>query len=94
MMFPTVHLNGTSVENLIEGYEEAYTAVDDAIKVVCMNAPNARDYYVVGPEAYPVARAEHEDRVARLVAVQKELEQIVGGLWDQQEARKRQKGGA
>ena len=46
--FPTVHLNGTSREALLEGYVDCVNAVRHAVEVCQKNAPNMRDH------AYPV----------------------------------------
>jgi hypothetical protein len=74
LTLPTVHLNGTSRQDLVDGYRHAYVAVGDAIRALARGAaPNARDYYVQGPDAYARAAREAASRVARLAAVQQEL---------------------
>ena len=81
--FPTVHLNGTSREALLEGYIDALNAVSHAIEVLQKNGPNARDYYVAGPAHWEAAMAEHEARLQKLEAVLAELREIgehVAGL--------------
>ena len=80
--FPTVHLNGTSREALLEGYIDCVNAVRHAIEVCQKNAPNARDYYSrIG--AWPAAMTEHEARLEKLESVLAELREIgehVAGL--------------
>lgn len=73
MMLPTVHLNGTSREALLEQTRTAYGAVQDALEAVAQAAANARDYYVQGPDAYNTARREHDERLDRLRSVMTEL---------------------
>jgi hypothetical protein len=51
MLIPTVHLNGTSGEDLLDQYGSAVEAVREAIDAVCDTGPNARDYYVHGADA-------------------------------------------
>ena len=73
MTKPTVHLNGTSRDELKRQLKKAYGSIFDAIRDVAAAAPNARDYYPQGPTIYAAAAAEHRSRVDRLVAVQAEL---------------------
>lgn len=82
-MIPTVHGNGTSGEVLHDQYVAAAAAVCKAIDAVCDAGPNARDYYVQGPDAGSVVQREHEARVAFLKRVRDELAVIVGGIQDQ-----------
>lgn len=73
MIKPTIHRNGTSAEELRNGYAEAYSAVGSAIHAVHQTAPHGRDYYVQGSEATGNARREHQERIDRLVTIQAEL---------------------
>jgi hypothetical protein len=73
MQFPTVHLNGTSPESLIDGYTAALESVEAAIRAVIDTAPNGRDYYPKGPHAIHEATKEHADRVAKLNQVRGDL---------------------
>jgi len=70
---PTVHLNGTGRQNLIDQYADAYQALNDALQVLALSHPNARDYYVQGPDAFPRAADEHDDRMQRFTTVRDEL---------------------
>ena len=79
--FPTVHLNGTSREALLEGYIDCVNAVRHAVEVCQKNAPNARDYYLGA--GWPAAQTEHEARLAKMESVLAELREIgehVAGL--------------
>jgi hypothetical protein len=87
MLIPAVHLNGTAGEVLRDQYTAAAAAVRKAIDAVCDAGPNARDYYVQGTDAAPVAQREHEARVKALKTVRDELAAIVEGLQDQLDAR-------
>jgi len=60
MTAPTVHLNGTSKAELIENLEKANTALHDACSALAGTAPNARDYYPQGPDAYGKARDAYQ----------------------------------
>lgn len=77
LTMPTVHLNGTSKDALLKGYVDATEAISRALNVLVRSAPNARDYYVQGPDAYGKARDEHDARCAKLRDVNAELTAIV-----------------
>ena len=87
MLIPTVHLNGTAGEVLRDQYAAAAEAVRKAIDAVCNAGPNARDYYVQGPDAGLAAQREHEEHVASLKRVRDDLAAIVEGIQDQIDAK-------
>lgn len=87
MLIPSVHLNGTAGEVLLDQYAAAVEAVRRAIDAVCNTGPNARDYYVQGPDASLAAQREHEARIAALKKVRDELAAIAEGIQDQIDAR-------
>jgi hypothetical protein len=76
LTLPVIHMNGTSRERLMDAIEEAYSKVGDAMSALAQTAPNGRDYYPAGPEAFEKAIEEHMSRVARLQTVREELEFI------------------
>jgi len=76
MVTPTVHLNGTSRQALLEGYVAAARAVREAMEAVQAAAPNARDYYVQGPAEWGLAQKEHRARLEKLEEVRAELEAL------------------
>ena len=80
MMLPTIHLNGTSADTLLEEIEGAYTALEIAERVLRAAAPNARDYYPTGGSAFVVAACEHLTRVNAIRKVREEVEEILGHL--------------
>ena len=86
-MIPTVHLNGTAGEVLLDQYVAAADAVSKAIDAVCDAGPNARDYYVQSHDASLTAQREHEARVAALKRVRDELAAIADGIQDQIDAK-------
>ena len=75
MEYPTVHLNGTSEESLLDGFSAAHNAIIDAIKAMEDCAPNARDYYVNYGSIH-IAISEHSARVASLVAVRDDIMEL------------------
>lgn len=80
MIFPTVHLNGTSKEELARQYNAAYDALNAAYAVMKLSAPNGRDYYPQGNEALDKAMQEHWDRLRRVTTLQNEFEEIIGAI--------------
>jgi hypothetical protein len=87
MLIPTVHMNGTTGEVLLDQYMTAAHAVQKAIDAVCDAGPNARDYYVQGPDAGLAAQREHAARVKALKTVRDELAAIMEGIQDQIDAK-------
>lgn len=63
MMKPTVHLNGTSKKELLQGLLDAIHALHVAEEAVGKSYPNGRDYYPQGPDAILKAVAEYDARV-------------------------------
>lgn len=94
MTKPTIHLNGSSVDDLLQDYRDAMNAVAEAIDKTHRTSPNARDYYVQGDDAYRDARNEHKDRIAKLVTVYDELEELALHCCEiqcEQEARRKER---
>ena len=87
MLIPTVHLNGSSADVLLDQNKAALEVVREAIDAICAAGPNARDYYVQGHDAALAAQREHEARVKTLKGVRDELAAIVEGVQDQIDAR-------
>lgn len=86
---PVVHLNGTSGEELADGYDAAQVALAAAVRALEAASPNARDYYVhADPGAFEAARREHEDRLQRLCSVRDELALLALAVHQQNDARR------
>jgi hypothetical protein len=77
---PTVHMNGTSRDELIRTNLKALTAVQSAIEAVRAAAPNGRDYYVQPVGSLRKAMDEHLDRLTKLTDVKDELTLILEHL--------------
>lgn len=80
MMVPTIHLNGTSKERLLDALEEAYAAIHTAIEKLGETAPNGRDYYPQGPDALFKAQEEHFARMQKLEDVRRELQELAEAI--------------
>ena len=79
-VFPTIHLNGTSKEALVDAYLDARWAILDAMEKLGYTAPNGRDYHPQGNSAFSAALEEHRSRLLRLNDVAKELEAIIEAI--------------
>jgi hypothetical protein len=84
MMLPTIHMNGTSREDLLRGYCDAIWTLVDAIEALGQTAPNGRDYYPQGPDACTVANQEHESRKRALMRVMSELQALAEHVEERQ----------
>ena len=76
MIVPTVHLNGTSRESLLDDLMKASSALEEAYQALKRTAPNGRDYYPQGPDAVYLAEGEHRSRLERLDSVKGEVDQL------------------
>jgi hypothetical protein len=76
MTTPTIHLNGTSRDELVKQYTAALNALWFAIEAHNRAAPHARDYYPQGDSAYTAASTEHLNRKYSLYEVYSQLEQL------------------
>lgn len=82
-MVPTVHLNGTGSETLLEETAAALRAVgalDAALRQITVHG---RDYYPQGPVAYKQARYEMDRRIEAVGDLQRELLALYTGILTQ-----------
>ena len=63
MLKPTIHLNGTSSQELSRQLEKVYVACNDLIDALSNARPHGRDYYPQGDSALNEATKEHEARI-------------------------------
>lgn len=83
MIVPTVHLNGTSKDELLRQVRDAVKALKPAIDALIEAGPNGRDYYLAGPDALREAQNEHHLRLSRLRSVREELEGLYEAIEEQ-----------
>jgi len=76
MTIPTIHLNGTSKDRLIEDLCNASNALNDAYAALKQTAPNGRDYYPQGDDALRKATQEHMSRLKRLDEIKGEINKL------------------
>lgn len=67
---PSVHLNGTSREELLHGYQVALSALVQARQAMAETVCHGRDYYVQHSMAYTEARIKREEMFLKLQAVE------------------------
>ena len=77
IVIPTVHLNGTSKQDLLLPLMAAQCAVDAARVALMACAPHGRDYYVRAPDNTKLASSQHCDRLKALETVQRQLEYLI-----------------
>jgi hypothetical protein len=79
---PTIHLNGTSKEELLDQVVAAVRGCRKAMEAIRTAWPNGRDYYIQGPDAFGQAVEEWKSRVERIDSVMKELTEIGRAIAD------------
>jgi hypothetical protein len=82
MMLPTIHLNGTTASDLLEGYIECGHSLRQAIKDLENHGPNGRDWYPQGPNAIWEAQREHAARIAKVAEVLHDIEALAEHVAD------------
>lgn len=90
-VIPTVHLNGTDGDTLLNRVADASNAVYAAIAALCEAGPNSRDYYPQGSDVALAAQREHEARIKSLRAICADLVTIHDGIQDQIDERAAQR---
>lgn len=83
MRKPTVHLNGTSGQDLFNQVMGVRRAVEAANAMLTEAWPNSRDYYVQGDGAYAEVRKEWEEHSRKLQAVAADMQAIALDIHDQ-----------
>lgn len=81
LIVPTVHLNGSGKDSLLEEYVTAIRALAKAS--ASLPYPNGRDYYPQGGEATRAAIEQHQRWAAALNAVRTEVEAVAEKISDQ-----------
>lgn len=76
-MKPTINMNGTSAGELAKQARECGLSLRKAVDALCAMAPHGRDYqHDATGDAYRVARAEHEVRIAAVRVVLAEVTEL------------------
>lgn len=86
---PVINLNGTSANDLIEGYKAAYTAIQKAYEAVQQVTVHGRDFQTAPIGTYEKARAEQIVRLEKLQEVADDMTELARLVQQQVDARKR-----
>lgn len=82
MTLPTIHPNGTPKRMLMDGLMTVHAALDAVYGLMRQCAPNGRDYYPQGPEAFDKAFDEHLRRMQKLVDATEAWEAYMNAVAD------------
>ena len=80
LIMPTVHMNGTSKKDLLEGYCKIIHALHAALKALQDEHPNMRDYYTQPTGTFERVREQHRSQFMRINSVLQEIETIAEGI--------------
>ena len=89
LIFPDVHLNGTSADELLAQLKAASRALRESVEKLRLAAPNGRDYYTLAPCAFETAREQWRRRIAAVDDVRRELSEIADDVYRQKSERGR-----
>lgn len=89
IQLPVIHLNGTSGERLLAGYERTRELLMETTRAFEDIEFNARDYYPAGDDAFQAARAQREEMNKHLVYLKRYLDAHYLHIQDEVEARAR-----
>ncbi len=89
ILSPRIHNNGSDGDKLFQDVSSAIASLRQSIAHLEITEPHARDYYVIGDDAYSDARHEYAERCYKVTQVLKELEYIQESILDQIESRAR-----
>ncbi len=80
IVIPTIHMNGTSRESLLDDLIAASEALQIALDKVGRTMPNGRDYYPQGDAAHREALRQHVRRIQDLTAIRREIVEIAEAI--------------
>jgi hypothetical protein len=88
---PCVHLNGSGSDTLLKEYREVVEAFDELQLALQRLTFHSRDYYVLGDDAWKVARDAETARRAMVSRCRDEYRQIMVGIRRQIRDKERQR---
>ena len=80
---PTVHLNGTSADSLVNQRLEVVESLRDTLNAIGQAWPHGRDYYVQGPNALEEAQDLWQGRVEVLKTMVADITQEALAIQEQ-----------
>lgn len=87
LLAPTVHLNGTSKDELLRLHMEARETLRVALLAFEATHPHGRDYYPQGPDAQLAASQAHREYAAQLRVILTEITTVAMVIHDQSGGR-------
>jgi len=87
MSIPTVHLNGTSRDSLVQQRLNLIDALGDVEKAIGKAWPHGRDYYPQGPDALSAAQRVWQKRASIVTNLRDEIIEESQGIFDQEVTR-------
>lgn len=89
MQYPTIHLNGTGLEDLIAQQTAVWNAAQALLRALAEAVPNARDYYPQGEFAFSAAHSEYGRQYDSVAQVVQDAERMLIFLQDEKQNRVR-----
>ncbi len=86
MNIPTVHLNGTSRNSLVQQRIDLIDALENVEKAIALAWPHGRDYYPQGPDALFVAQRAWTKRMNVINTLREEITEESQRIFDQEGA--------
>ena len=83
---PTVHLNGTSRDSLVQQRLDIVQALFEVEKVIGQAWPHGRDYYPQGPDALSAAQQVWKERVTIVADLRDEINEEALRIFSQEGA--------
>ena len=71
---PHIHRNGTSPDELLRQFTDVASALREALEKIQAAAPNGRDYYPMGNDAFGQAAKQHVRQREAVEGVLREFE--------------------
>lgn len=87
LIAPTLNLNGTSAEALMQDYSIVMAALREAEELLRRTRPHGRDFQTAPPGAEAIAKRQHEARITAVARCYSEIEEIALKVQDQQNER-------
>ena len=87
MRAPTLHLNGSSADVLLEGYQAAVEAARQLLRSIDTLPLNPRDYYPQGATAYNEAVEDLVRLQKQTVDIGNELLKVVEAIAEQEDCK-------
>jgi len=84
---PTIHFNGSGIDNLSEEYTAALNALHYAREALVHSTLHMRDFYPQGDEAYIQAREERTEVFRKYQEIEQYLTDWVHHLYQQRQLR-------